>query len=39
MKTKEESAFYNHIANSHIELYTTGDELEKQFKFHIPKVL
>lgn len=38
MKTKEESAFYKHIANSHIELYTTGDELEKHFEFHILKV-
>ena len=37
-KTKEESAFYKHIANSHMDLYTTGDELEQHFEFQVLKV-
>ena len=37
-KTKKESAFYKHIANSHMDLYTTGDELEQHFEFKVLKL-
>ena len=36
-KTKEESAFYKHIAQSHKDLYQERDELEKHFAFEILK--